>query len=268
MAIKAVDQVTTGISRLLEQFKGKSNIESLLSTYLKQVNELEDSYISLLEERSINTAVGAQLDLLGALVTEPRNGRDDVSYRIAILTRVGINNSEGTPNQVLSILKTITQATKVKMWEHFPVGAIYYTNTEFDGSQPCVSNTLQKVSPATSYDVVTLFDPDNDGLVLSERILIESFLEDDGGNLIVDESGNFVTAVAYETLDDGRLEYSYLSEVVRYDAEVDPTGGSPEDLVVSIDGGPEDVLEFWSAPASEIAIAPYSTPLESCKSST
>lgn len=320
MAIEKRDQISLGLNRLLEQFKDKPNIEAILTSYLQQINDLEDTYESLLNERSIFTAVGAQLDLLGALVNEARLGRSDSVYRLAILTRIGINNSEGTPNQILSLLKNITGATKVNMWEHFPVSAIYYANVEFTGEEDCISNTLQIISPATSGNVVTLFDPDEDALILSEMALTEFFMVDENGNLVVTAQpsslvtdtgdlivfdtgdtvsltqeglqGEFITGEFFDHVDDGRLEYAYLSEILPHEAEVRsgsffgtetlagepfmeageplaeaaPVVSDPEGWVISADGVTTEPLEIWTATVLESTESPYGIPVEACTS--
>lgn len=178
------EQVNLALSRLLEQFKGKPRIEGVVRSYVKQLDNLEDAYFDLLNERSISTAIGSQLDILGALVNEKRLGRSDTVYRLAILTRIGINNSEGTPNQIMSLLKSLTQGTKIKMWEHYPVSGIYYTNTKYEDNIG-VADTLQLISPATSGNVTVIFDPDNVGFLPADSILQEF--------IIVDENGNFLT---------------------------------------------------------------------------
>lgn len=321
MSIEKRDQVSLGLDRLLEQFKDKPNIEAVLTSYLEQTNDLEDVYESLLNERSISTAVGSQLDLLGALVNEPRLGRSDSVYRLAILTRIGINNSEGTPNQILSLLKNITGATKVNMWEHYPVSAIYYSNTEFTGDD-CVSDTLQLISPATSGTVFTLFDPNEDALILSEQALQEFFMIDENGNLVITSSpnnlvtdtgdtivfdtgdacivtqenqlGEFITGEFYDHVDNGRLEYAYLSEILPEElevrsgsffgtetlagepfmeageplAEAAPVVADPEGLLISADGITDEPLEIWTATTLETSDSPYSVPVETCKAST
>ena len=193
------DQVVIALDRLLEQFKDKPNIESILTTYISEVQDLEDTYFSLLNERGINTAVGNQLDILGALVNEQRLGRDDELYRIAILTRIGINNSEGTPNEIMSLLKNIENATKVKMWEHFPVSSIYYTNTEFTGNV-CASESLQLMSPATSANVVVIYDPFEEAFAPYELVTEDYIITDEFGNFLITGKGNNLVIDSGDTL--------------------------------------------------------------------
>lgn len=232
-----IDQVAQGYDRLLEQFKDKPNIKSLLETYLKQTEDLESAYFELLTERSIFTAVGVQLDLLGALVVEPRLGRDDEAYRLAILTKIGINNSEGTPDVLMQLLKNLSGGTKINIFEHFPVSAVYYTNTPDiasytpptfeEGDRPlaeicmdrdayksdCFAKSLQKASPATSEDTTVIFDPEENTFLLAELGQVTDFLTDDNGNFIVDDNGNFIQVTSLQFVDDGNLDRAILTEI-------------------------------------------------------
>lgn len=288
------DQVVIALDRLLEQFKGKPNIEGMLTSYIQQVQDLEETNFSLLNDRSINTAIGNQLDVLGALVNEARLGRDDETYRIAILTRIGINNSEGTPNQIMALLKSIEGSTKVNMWEHFPVSAIYYTNTEFTGRN-CVSDTLQLISPATSADVVVIYDPYEEALTLSELSLQDFIIIDEFGNFLVTGEGgilvtnagdtiifntgeeikvtggevsfgDLITGQFYDDVDDGTLEFAVLSEILpdTLDVQGDPSPAPEEGLLISSDGALTEPLEVWYATEVETTDSPYGVPPEIC----
>lgn len=105
------------ISRLLQQFKSnsatKNNIESLLQIYLDSGTETDNIAISLNTNRNIRTATGAQLDGLGAIVGESRNGASDENYRQRILVRVRINRSSGTAAEIISILTDYVKASGI-----------------------------------------------------------------------------------------------------------------------------------------------------------
>ena len=66
-----------------------------------QVQEVEDAVYQILTDTVLETAEGAQLDGLGEIVGEERAGRDDATYRIAIRTRIAINLSEGTIENIM-----------------------------------------------------------------------------------------------------------------------------------------------------------------------
>ena len=116
--IKQLDHVTDGLSRLLTQYKGKTRMEAVLTAYLEQVQELETAFFELLELRFLDTVVGVPLDVAGKILGEPRNGRVDELYRVALKARALINYSEGTPENLLEVLLALLsgQGNPVTQW--------------------------------------------------------------------------------------------------------------------------------------------------------
>lgn len=95
------DVVERGVAKLLHQFQDKENIKDLISSYLEQLQDTEDLSNVVAVSRGIDDAIGRALDQIGAFVGEPRNSRNDSSYREAIKLRIIINNSNGTPDEVI-----------------------------------------------------------------------------------------------------------------------------------------------------------------------
>src|SRR5262245_2616348 len=61
---------------------GDSNTQKALRALLAPAASLEHALQQLLTERNVNTAIGAQLDLIGKIVGRPRAGvADDEIYR-------------------------------------------------------------------------------------------------------------------------------------------------------------------------------------------
>lgn len=117
---KITDHQQQGIKRLISQYKEKASIESLLNTYFVQIKELENLFFDLLNNRNIQSAIGLQLDNLGTILGEPRNGTTDDIYRVLLLTRITRNNSEGTPEDLIGIFNTIMGAVFSIYYEIFP----------------------------------------------------------------------------------------------------------------------------------------------------
>lgn len=69
----------------------------------RQVQELEDAALDVFEA-AIANAVGVKLDQFGAVVGEARFGRADTPYRLAIQTRILINLSSGTREDIIGVL--------------------------------------------------------------------------------------------------------------------------------------------------------------------
>ena len=98
---------TTKLDNILYQFKDSYILNSLTESFLLEANELEDLSESLLLQRSVDTAIGVQLDQVGLLVGEIRNGRDDNSYRQAIKLRIAINTSRGTVEDIIQVINLL-----------------------------------------------------------------------------------------------------------------------------------------------------------------
>ena len=70
-------------------------------------SELEDSVQIALSENSIANATDSLLDAWGVLVGQPRSGRTDDAYRIAIRSQISINLSTGTWDELIRIVKSL-----------------------------------------------------------------------------------------------------------------------------------------------------------------
>lgn len=66
------------ISRLATQFRESTNLKAYIETLLNESDNLETVFQDLLEDRYVDTAVGAQLDIVGALVGQPRGYIDAI----------------------------------------------------------------------------------------------------------------------------------------------------------------------------------------------
>lgn len=154
MAIPSkIDHVEKGLSRLLSQFKDKPVIQAFLSSYLSQLDTIQEDTFYLLNNRGIDNAEGVFLDNLGKLVGESRLGRNDEDYRKAILARIYINNSDGTPINLIEILKTITKTEDVKYFEHYPAN-VHMSSNGVDLEE--AAKLMPSVAPAGASDVTII----------------------------------------------------------------------------------------------------------------
>lgn len=101
------DHVALALGRLCEQFKGKPNIASLLTALVTPTQALESCLWQLLTLRRPLTASGAQLDLIGKLVGQARNGSSDSDYARFISARIATNNSKGRVEDLIAITKLV-----------------------------------------------------------------------------------------------------------------------------------------------------------------
>lgn len=98
------DHCDSGLAVLISQFRNKPRIEGFLCALLDSFNAAETATIDLLTKvLSIDQAEGAQLDIIGSIVTEPRNGRLDSDYRRYLRVRLAVNLSKGTYAELINV---------------------------------------------------------------------------------------------------------------------------------------------------------------------
>lgn len=201
-----IDSVEKGLGRLLSQFKGKPLIEAFLSSYLKQLDKTQADTLYLLNNRSVFNATGKFLDQIGSLVGVKRGGDSDSIYRDRILNQILINNSEGTPKDVISILKNLTQASDVRMFEHFPANLHLFTDGSYKLKEAAI--TMRDVVPAGVTDVTIISNAVGGVFTPSEleppQVSVGEMATELGDNIVTDV-GDFITLVDYEQVSDVSL---------------------------------------------------------------
>lgn len=105
-SVAPIDHVAAGLARLYMQFR-KPNIIALLRNNLERWNDLEQVCQDLLVKRSIFVAEDSQLDDIGRIVVQPRNGLDDEVYRRYLFARIAVNNSNGLVEDVIKVTRLI-----------------------------------------------------------------------------------------------------------------------------------------------------------------
>lgn len=107
MAAHITDHVARAIARLPDQFKGKVKLELLLTTFIEPFQEIEDALWQLLTERTLDVAIGQQLDDIGTIVQFFRDGANDDTYRRRLRARVKVIRSRGSGDELLQITRLI-----------------------------------------------------------------------------------------------------------------------------------------------------------------
>lgn len=108
------------IDRLIEQFKKKYRIQSLLCAFVDQLQDLEYAIHDTLNLTTLTAATGKQLDGIGEIVGLQRTSLDDEIYRADIINQINFNSASGTPEQIIKYIEVITQATSVVYSEVHP----------------------------------------------------------------------------------------------------------------------------------------------------
>ena len=113
---------TLARDRMIEQFKEECapNLNKLLTVFTDQIQEVENTLIDLLNDRSLSRASGAQLDIIGSIVGVDREGRTDEDYLPVILVQIQVNNTGGEEEALTALLMSLSQATVIDIQELFP----------------------------------------------------------------------------------------------------------------------------------------------------
>jgi hypothetical protein len=123
------NHVEIAINLLIEQFKHATNLQNLIYCYVSILQELENTIQQFGSIKSIDQAFGATLNILGDIVGQEREGRDDLNYRNAIRLKILLNHSYGQPEILIIALKLLVNAKRVKYAEFFPACVYMDFNT-------------------------------------------------------------------------------------------------------------------------------------------
>jgi len=123
---------------LLEQYKWRtdttpSRITNMISMLASEMNLVEDAIQELLTAFDMATAIGVQLDTLGAIFGAPlRNGATDSAYRITVQT-AALKATSGTPEQLIAAIRGVAggvapiilqEVQPAKVYAFYGTGAI------------------------------------------------------------------------------------------------------------------------------------------------
>lgn len=141
------DHEAQALARVIDQFSEATRFKNLIGAIVEPVQEIEDALHQLLIARSVTTAIGAQLDILGEIVGQAREGRTDDDYRIWINARILVNRSTGTPNDSLEIMQLVEPLAVTSITDYYP--ASYEVESIGIQNTPAVlAEIMRAVKPA------------------------------------------------------------------------------------------------------------------------
>lgn len=151
----SVTEILTHVSdakrRLIQQYKDKPRINSILQAFIEQIQEIETMGKQLNDERSIFTAIGVQLDLVGTIVGLTRlGGESNSDYRVRLHARVSLNVSQGEPERLISTFKLLLGADLV-IFQELPPAEVSLSSEVTFADQDEVDAALailESVAPA------------------------------------------------------------------------------------------------------------------------
>lgn len=143
------DHAARSLALLIEQFKkDKPIINGTVNASVSEAQVTEDTLYDMQRFRSIETASGRQLDLIGDIVGVSRTSADDEVYRADIYFGIFLNSSNGEPETLIAALQQITKAAVIDYAEEYPA-AVILTMNGVSGAIPAdVMEKLRRLKPA------------------------------------------------------------------------------------------------------------------------
>tara|TARA_R110002012_G_scaffold265589_3_gene449005 strand:+ start:1112 stop:1849 length:738 start_codon:yes stop_codon:yes gene_type:complete len=137
-------------NRLISQYKDSENINKLIAVYTNQVQAIENATYAMLNGRTLDGSIGFQLDQLGLILNEKRDGLIDSDYRMRLKAKIAENTSEGTPEDLISIFKLLLNPDEIHYNEVHPAG---FELTAIGNQDPVssidkIKKALEKAKPA------------------------------------------------------------------------------------------------------------------------
>jgi hypothetical protein len=120
-----LDHADQAAARLLQQYREGVSVPALVRALSSGYQQIEDVLWDIRLRRAVSAAEGQQLDVLGRIVGQPRDGRTDAVFGIWILARVRLNKGSGRPEDILQVFAAITQGTtRLDLEEQYPAGFV------------------------------------------------------------------------------------------------------------------------------------------------
>lgn len=86
----------------------ESNTQTVIRILLGPAQELEATMMAVLTQRTVDNAVGAQLDVIGRRVGRARQGvTDDEIYRRYVRAQITANKSDGLIDDILTVVDLV-----------------------------------------------------------------------------------------------------------------------------------------------------------------
>ena len=140
---KITDHAAIVVPLVLSQYQQASRLLSLIRAGCAQADDIEEAMHQIREGYWLSSAVGVQLDTLGKIYREARQGRTDDVYRQALKIRASMLVN-GTPDQILGFLRFLL-GTNCYYYPEYPAGYVIDTDTSLLGES---TGVLDIISPA------------------------------------------------------------------------------------------------------------------------
>ncbi len=181
------DHTEQAVGHLISFFR-KPRWMAFVRALVTPIQNLEDVIWAMYSSFDLETATGAQLDIVGSWVGEFRNDRDDAAYRTAIRTRILVRGSHGTIDDLLNILETAEPNVQHVLTEYWPATIVLEWTEDLENLTQLDLHQLVKLAKPAGVKYMTVYAP-----------LAESFFWDDVDDAGATDTLSWSTVAAYPT---------------------------------------------------------------------
>jgi hypothetical protein len=151
-ASERTDLTVRALARRTDDYKRDAIFESLVTSYVDRLRDIEAATWEVVLERLLQNAIGVQLDILGKIVGEPRFSIDDDEYRLGVRCRIAVNLSQGLMSDIRLIASMILwnggKAADVNIYEYWPGTVMLDCLEVIDGDINHIALYLQQTRSA------------------------------------------------------------------------------------------------------------------------
>lgn len=156
-----VDHAASALARVAQYLRDSPRFVGILTAFANRAQDLETALQAFPAARSLATGAGAQLDALGAIVGQARQGMSDADYRRYLQARVKVNRSSGTPEELLAMLRlAVSSATTIALVEYPPAAFVVRLDgaAQVTAQMPAVSAFLGAAKAAGVHATIEWFE--------------------------------------------------------------------------------------------------------------
>ncbi len=135
-------------SLMLYQFKDAPKLKGLLCSLIQPLQVIADGVEHFSHGVHIDEVSGHWLDVLGGIVGQSRSGMSDKDFRTWLKIRVMLNRCNGTPEELLSIIKLLLGSDyPLTLAEHKPKDIVMVFLAPMRIPSPTVFSLIRNASP-------------------------------------------------------------------------------------------------------------------------
>jgi hypothetical protein len=136
---------------LLHQFSNAKNLKGVIRALVTPFQEALTELEKLHHGRYVDNAADETLDVIGAIVGQPRNGMSDDDYRPWLKVAICLNNSAGTAEHILNIIAILYRGkTAVLQIEERPPNTVKFVLKHPQFPEEIIKAIIRCAAPVTT----------------------------------------------------------------------------------------------------------------------